>query len=62
MKSLVLSIALLFGMTTAVYAEAEKAKVCVDVKDKEGKDIFDVLLCNISSKKQNILELLEKNI
>ena len=37
MKSLVLSIALLFGMTTAVYAEAEKTKVCVDVKDKEGK-------------------------
>ena len=41
MKSLVLSIALLFGMSTAVYAEAEKAKVCVDVKDKEGKPVKD---------------------
>ena len=41
MKSLVLSIALLFGMTTAVYADSEKAKVCVDVKDKDGKPVKD---------------------
>jgi len=47
MKSVVLSIALLFGMSTAVYAQhkfyagAEKTKVCVDVKDKEGKPVKD---------------------
>ena len=41
MKSVVLSIALLFGMSTAVYAEADKTKVCVDVKDKDGKPVKD---------------------
>ena len=41
MKSLVLSVALLFGMTVSVYAEAEKTKVCVDVKDKNGEPVKD---------------------
>jgi hypothetical protein len=41
MKTLILSLALLFGMTASVYAEAEKTKVCVDVKDKDGKPVKD---------------------
>ncbi len=41
MKSLVLSIVLLFGMTTAVYSQDEKTKVCVAVKDKFGKPVQD---------------------
>jgi hypothetical protein len=47
MKSVLLSIALLFGISTSVYASAEKAsepqkvKVCVDVKDKDGKPVID---------------------
>lgn len=41
MKTLILSLALLFGMTTTVYAEAEKTKVCVDVKDKAGQPVKD---------------------
>jgi hypothetical protein len=39
--SLLISIASL-GMVTSVYAEAkETKKVCVDVKDKEGKPVKD---------------------
>lgn len=41
MKTLILSIALLFGITTAVYAATEKTKVCVDVKDKSGNPVKD---------------------
>jgi hypothetical protein len=41
MKTLILSLALLFGMTTTAYAEAEKTKVCVDVKDKTGQPVKD---------------------
>ena len=41
MKTLILSIALLFGMTTSVYSAAEKTKVCVDVKDKSGNPVKD---------------------
>lgn len=41
MKSIVLSFALMFGLVTAVYAEAEKTKVCVDVKDKAGQPVKD---------------------
>ena len=41
MKYILLSLALLFGTTTMVYAEAEKTKVCFDVKDKEGKPVKD---------------------
>jgi hypothetical protein len=41
MKTLILSLALLFGMTTTVYAEVEKTKVCVDVKDKAGQPVKD---------------------
>lgn len=41
MKSIVLSFALMFGFVTAVYAEAEKTKVCVDVKDKAGQPVKD---------------------
>ena len=41
MKTLILSLALLFGVTTSGYAGAEKTKVCVDVKDKTGKPVKD---------------------
>ena len=41
MKTLILSLALLFGVTTSGYAGAEKTKVCVDVKDKAGKVVND---------------------
>jgi hypothetical protein len=47
MKSLLISFALLFSISS-VYAtaapkasEPEKVKVCVDVKDKEGKPVKD---------------------
>jgi hypothetical protein len=46
MKSLLISFALLFGLSS-VYAaeqkasEPQKVKVCVDVKDKEGKPVKD---------------------
>ena len=40
MKTIILSLALLFGITTTVYA-AEKTKVCVDVKDKAGQPVKD---------------------
>lgn len=41
MKTLILSLALLFGVSTSGYAGAEKTKVCVDVKDKAGKPVKD---------------------
>lgn len=41
MKSIVLALALLTGAVTSVYAEAEKTKVCVDVKDKAGAPVKD---------------------
>ncbi|NBQ48710.1 MAG: hypothetical protein EBU33_09695 [Sphingobacteriia bacterium] len=41
MKILILSLALLFGITTSGYASAEKTKVCVDVKDKAGNTVKD---------------------
>jgi hypothetical protein len=41
MKTLILSLALLFGITTSGYAGAEKTKVCVDVKDKAGNAVKD---------------------
>jgi hypothetical protein len=43
MKSLILALALALG-TSLAYAEEPKketTKVCVDVKDKEGKDVID---------------------
>ncbi len=45
MKKIILSLfisAASLGLTTSVYAEAkETKKVCVDVKDKEGKPVKD---------------------
>lgn len=46
MKSLLISFALLFSISSAHAtaskpAEPEKVKVCVDVKDKEGKPVKD---------------------
>ena len=41
MKTLILSLALLFGVTTSGYAGSEKTKVCVDVKDKAGNPVKD---------------------
>lgn len=41
MKTLILSLSLLFFITTTGYAEAEKTKVCVDVKDKAGNPVKD---------------------
>jgi hypothetical protein len=37
MKSVVLSLALVFGVSATVFAEAETKRVCIDVKDKDGK-------------------------
>jgi len=46
MKSLLISFALLFGLSSVYSAEQkasepQKVKVCVDVKDKEGKPVKD---------------------
>jgi hypothetical protein len=40
MYAIFLAIAMAFG-SVSVYAEAEKTKVCVDVKDKDGKPVKD---------------------
>ena len=40
MKKIVLAVALALGSQFAV-AEEPKEKVCVDVKDKEGRDVID---------------------
>lgn len=40
MYSIILALAMAFG-SVSVYAEAETTKVCVDVKDKEGKPVKD---------------------
>jgi hypothetical protein len=42
MKKIVLALALALGNQFAVAEEPkEKTRVCVDVKDKEGKDVID---------------------
>ena len=42
MKKIVLALALALGSQFAVAEEPkEKTRVCVDVKDKEGKDVID---------------------
>ena len=42
MKKIVLALALALGGQFAVAEEPkEKTRVCVDVKDKEGKDVID---------------------
>lgn len=41
MYSIILAIAMAFGVVTNVYADAETTKVCVDVKDKDGKPVKD---------------------
>ena len=40
MKNLILALALALG-TTVSWADVETKKVCVDVKDKEGKPVKD---------------------
>jgi hypothetical protein len=40
MKSFLLALALTFSLVPA-FAEAEKTKVCVDVKDKAGQPVKD---------------------
>jgi hypothetical protein len=42
MKKIVLALALALGVHVAVAEEPkEKTRVCVDVKDKEGRDVVD---------------------
>lgn len=43
MKKILLALVLALGSQFAISAEPEKEtkKVCVDVKDKEGKDVID---------------------
>jgi hypothetical protein len=42
MKKIVLALALALGSQFAIAEEPkEKTRVCVDVKDKEGKDVID---------------------
>ena len=42
MKKIVLALALALGSQFAVAEEPkEKTRVCVDIKDKEGKDVID---------------------
>lgn len=40
MKKIIAILSLAFA-TTFVYADGEKTKVCVDVKDKDGKVVID---------------------
>jgi hypothetical protein len=41
MRSIFLAVALFTGVVTHAYAEQEKTKVCVDVKDKAGAPVKD---------------------
>ena len=41
MKNFIFVAGLCLALAPSVYADAEKAKVCVDVKDKEGKPVKD---------------------
>jgi len=42
MKNFIFVAGLCLAVAPVVYAEAERTKVCVDVKDKEGKPVKDV--------------------
>jgi hypothetical protein len=55
MKKIVLALALALGSQFAVAEEPkEKTRVCVDVKDKEGKDVIDAKTKKV---KQNCKEV-----
>jgi hypothetical protein len=41
MKNFIFVAGLCLALAPVAYADAEKAKVCVDVKDKEGKPVKD---------------------
>jgi hypothetical protein len=41
MKNFIFAVLMTLAVAPVAYADAEKAKVCVDVKDKEGKAVKD---------------------